>query len=121
LFARATPSTSAPASTARSAAARDPSWVARKRSSRSPAAPAGTLIPLPAPADPVPPLLGGSVEPTPPLIPLPAPAEPVPPLLGGSVEPTPLTGARRRACAAAAWACCRRRSTRQAGSRRRRR
>ena len=46
LFGRATPSTSAPASTARSAAAREPSCVARKRSSRSPAAPTGTRQPL---------------------------------------------------------------------------
>src|SRR5205823_3895834 len=56
-------------------------------------APAGSNdargLPLPAAAEPRPPLLGGSVEPTPP-VPLPAAAEPRPPLLGGSVEPTPL-------------------------------
>jgi aldose 1-epimerase len=49
---------------------------------------AGHTPSAPAPAKPAPPLLGGSVEPTP-LISAPAPAKPAPPLLGGSVEPTP--------------------------------
>jgi putative drug exporter of the RND superfamily len=49
----------------------------------------------PAPAEPAPPLSGGSVEPTP-LGPASAPAKPAPPLSGGSVEPTPLGGAEVR-------------------------
>src|SRR5437667_1565827 len=45
-------------------------------------------FPAPVPVKPTPPLLGGSVEPTP--LPAPVPVKPTPPLLGGSVEPTPL-------------------------------
>src|SRR3954468_9283989 len=80
-----------PAAQPISAPAPTPAMVTPPSSAPAPAGSndARDVIPLPAAAEPRPPLSGGSVEPTPP-IPLPAAAEPRPPLLGGSVEPTPL-------------------------------